>query len=109
MASMAVYVQNGIEYTIDDPTVANVFLEDIDYPAGAYVKIGGGLRKFTTAHPAGPWIGTDAVSVDVCSEIGGLRSDIGGIQSDIGDDISCTPELISGDRYRFIFNVNSGS
>lgn len=67
--SMSVYRQNGIDYTIDDPTVAPVFLDNVAYSAGQYVKHGGNLYRFTANHAAGAWTGSDATSVTVGGEL----------------------------------------
>ena len=50
------------------------FSDTTAYPAGAYVWYNGTLYKFTTAHAAGSWTGTDATAVALGNDVADLRS-----------------------------------
>jgi len=49
--------------------IADEFSTSEDYPVGKHVIYNGVLYIFTAAHPAGQWIGTDAETVDLSTEI----------------------------------------
>ena len=57
--------------------VAPDFSASTAYAAGDYVFYGGTLYRFKADHAAGAWIGTDAVSVTMASEVFGLNSTLG--------------------------------
>lgn len=44
------------------------------YPAGAYVYYNGTLYRFTTAHAAGSWTGTDATAVALGNDVADFKS-----------------------------------
>lgn len=54
--------------------VAPTFSTSTAYSAGAYVWQGGKLYRFTAAHPAGTWTGTDAVTVALGDDVADLKS-----------------------------------
>lgn len=56
--------------------VAPTFSTTTAYNAGAYVWQGGKLYRFTAAHPAGTWTGTDAVTVALGNDVVDLKSAI---------------------------------
>lgn len=62
---------------ISDNLVSD-FSDANDYAVGDYVRYNGKIYKFTAAHAAGSWIGTDAIEVifadDVGSEVTDLKS-----------------------------------
>lgn len=53
--------------------IAPTFSTSTAYPAGAYVYNSGTLYRFTTAHAAGSWTGTDAVAVALGNDVSDLR------------------------------------
>jgi hypothetical protein len=54
--------------------VAPTFSTSTAYSAGAYVWQGGKLYRFTAAHPAGTWTGTDAAAVALGNDVSDLKS-----------------------------------
>jgi lysophospholipase L1-like esterase len=56
--------------------VAPTFNTSTAYSAGAYVWQGGKLYRFTAAHPAGTWTGTDAVAMALGNDVADLKSAI---------------------------------
>lgn len=56
--------------------IAPTFSASAAYPAGAYVWQGGTLYRFTAAHAAGSWTGTDAAEAVVGNDVADLRSAI---------------------------------
>ena len=61
--------------------VAPTFSTSVAYSAGAYVWQGGKLYRFTAAHPAGTWTGTDAAEVALGNDVADLKSAIDTIQN----------------------------
>lgn len=45
--------------------IASKFSTSTSYAAGAYVTYGAKLYKFTAAHPAGVWTGSDVSEISV--------------------------------------------
>lgn len=76
MNSMSIYQQNGVDYVIDDPTVADVFKADTAYSAGQYIKHAGNLYRFLTDHAAGAWSDSEVTQVLVGDVVAGLKSAI---------------------------------
>ena len=72
--SMSQYRQNGVDYIIDDPTVAPVFVESAAYAAGKYVKHQGNLYRFTTNHAAGAWNASEVTQAIIGNEVSDLKS-----------------------------------
>ena len=72
--SMSQYRQNGVDYIIDDPTVAPVFVESAAYAAGQYVKHQGNLYRFTTNHAAGAWNASEVTQAILGNEVSDLKS-----------------------------------
>lgn len=56
--------------------IAPTFSASINYTAGAYVYYNGTLYRFTTAHSAGSWTGTDATQVALSNDLGSQVSDL---------------------------------
>ncbi len=54
--------------------IALDFSEDTAYDVGDLVLYDGYLYKFTSAHSAGAWVGTDAVQITICGELKGVVS-----------------------------------
>lgn len=53
--------------------IAPTFSASAAYPAGAYVWQGGTLYRFTAAHAAGSWTGTDATAADLGGDVADLK------------------------------------
>lgn len=75
-----VYNLNGVVISMDD-NIAPQFSESVAYAAGDYVlKLQDNgqnvLYKFTAAHAAGAWTGTDAEAVTMASELSSVKSQI---------------------------------
>lgn len=54
--------------------IAPTFSASTNYTAGAYVYYNGTLYRFTTAHAAGSWTGTDATAVVLGNDVADLKS-----------------------------------
>ena len=54
-------------------TIANTFSSSANYPSSAYAWYDGTLYTFPNGHPAGSWVGTDAVAVVIANNISTLR------------------------------------
>ena len=54
--------------------IADDFSTSTDYAAGDYAIYSGHLYRFTAAHAAGAWIGTDAVQVQLAEEMQSLAA-----------------------------------
>lgn len=63
--------------------VAPTFSTGTSYAAGAYVWYDGSLYRFTTAHAAGSWTGTDAEAAVFGTDMAGLSADIAAMHTDI--------------------------
>lgn len=71
--------------------IAPVFDATKAYNVGDYViYTDGKLYRFTTAHAAGAWTGSDAVEVKLSSEVGELKSDITPLKSVLNNDYDLT-------------------
>jgi hypothetical protein len=55
--------------------IAPTFSTSTAYPAGAYVYYNGTLYRFTTAHAAGSWTGTDAQTAKVTDALFSFTDD----------------------------------
>lgn len=53
--SFSVQKIGSTDYIVNDPNIAPVFSTSTDYAVGDYVKHGGLLYRFTSAHSAGAW------------------------------------------------------
>lgn len=82
--SMSEYRQNGVDYVIDDPTVAPVFVADTAYSVGQYVKRGGNLYRFTTNHAAGAWNASHVSQVILGDEVSNLKSALDVFDNQLG-------------------------
>lgn len=71
---------NGTTYEIV-PEIAPLFDTTTAYAAGDCVIKDAVLYRFTVAHAAGAWIGTDAEEVTVGKELTGLKADLNEISS----------------------------
>lgn len=58
-------------------TQAPTFSPSTPYVVGSYVWYDGTLYRFTAAHAAGSWTGSDAKAVTIGGELAGIRSAIG--------------------------------
>jgi hypothetical protein len=56
--------------------IAPTFSASTAYASGSYVWYSGHLYRFTAAHSAGAWIGTDAVQVALADDVSDLKSAI---------------------------------
>ncbi len=65
--------QNGVDYRINDPNIANEFSASTVYSAGTYVNYNGILYRFTVDHPAGAWNSSHVSAVEVGNEIADLK------------------------------------
>lgn len=61
--------------------IAPTFSASTAYSAGAYVWYEGDLYRFTSAHAAGSWTGTDAEAAVVCTEIKDIQTDVSDLKS----------------------------
>ena len=61
--------------------IAQTFSASTAYPAGAYVIYNGSLYRFTAAHAAGAWTGTDAVAAVLGNDVSGLKGEINTIDT----------------------------
>jgi len=68
--------QNGVEYRLNDPNIANEFSTLTAYSVGDYVNYNGLLYRFNAAHPAGAWNASQVVEVKVGDEVTNLKSAI---------------------------------
>jgi hypothetical protein len=57
--------------------IAPTFSTSTNYAAGAYVYYNGTLYRFTTAHAAGSWTGTDATAAVLGNDVADLKSAFG--------------------------------
>lgn len=67
-------------------TIAPTFSDSTAYASGAYVWYNGTLYRFTAAHAAGSWTGTDAVTVVIGSELSDLKSGIEQIEPGLSEE-----------------------
>lgn len=74
MAKIDQVLVNGTTYEIV-PEIAPLFSENTAYAVGDCVIKDAVLYRFTTAHAAGAWIGTDAEEVTVGNELTSLKAD----------------------------------
>ncbi|MBQ1779323.1 MAG: hypothetical protein IIZ93_14305, partial [Acidaminococcaceae bacterium] len=56
--------------------IAPTFSTSTAYASGSYVWYSGHLYRFTAAHSAGAWVGTDAVQVALADDVSDLKSAI---------------------------------
>ena len=78
---------NGTSYEIV-PEIAPLFSASTAYAIGDCVIKDAVLYRFTAAHPAGAWIGTDAEEVTVASELSVLKADLEELSGATSVDIS---------------------
>lgn len=71
--SMSQYRQNGVDYIINDPNIAPVFVptNSPPYLAGQYVKHEGLLYRFLVDH-TGAWDASHVVQVLLGAEVGAI-------------------------------------
>lgn len=80
--------------------IAPTFSTSTAYPAGAYVYYNGTLYRFTTAHAAGSWVGTDAASIALAGDVSDLAN---------ASDLLFTKEQLISEPERFAGNNITGS
>lgn len=56
--------------------IADDFSTSASYAAGDYVIYNGSLYRFTAAHAAGAWTGTDATAVQLAEDVSALKSQL---------------------------------
>ena len=93
--SMSQYRQNGVDYIIDDPTVAPVFVESAAYAAGQYVKHQGNLYLFTADHAAGAWNASEVTQAILGNEVSDLKSALNNNVSSLVKSIGYIEETVS--------------
>ena len=81
-------------------TIAGTFSSSTAYAAGDYVWYDGTLYKFTAAHAAGSWAGTDASAVVICGDIASIASAL----SDAEDDIDALETAVAGKQDALTFD-----
>ncbi|MCD8097011.1 MAG: hypothetical protein LUE31_03040 [Lachnospiraceae bacterium] len=64
---------------ITQSEVGNIFSEEVSYEEGEYCSYENELYKFTAAHPAGAWLGTDVEKVVILDELTACTA----LQSDV--------------------------
>lgn len=76
---------SGTTYNVQDTStqtgVSNVFSTTTAYSAGQYVwydgdGTGAKLYRFTAAHAAGAWVGTDAIQVSLANDVSNIKSNV---------------------------------
>ena len=118
--SMSQYRQNGVDYIIDDPTVANVFVTTAAYPAGTYVKHEGNLYRFNTDHAAGAWKASEVTQVNIGGELASAKQNaeqaVSSAMNTIAPTFSTTAAYSAGDYvyyngilYRYTVDHAAGS
>lgn len=70
--------------------IAPTFSTSTAYAAGDYVYYDGALYRFTAAHAAGAWTGSDAVSVQLAPEVADVKSAVSEINNIISTEIEIT-------------------
>lgn len=78
-------------------TIADTFSSSTAYAAGDYAWYDGTLYRFTAAHAAGSWSGTDASAVVLANDLADLKSRIAGItetqiSTNLYDVAACSPQ-----------------
>lgn len=68
--------QNGVDYRLNDPNIANEFSTSTAYTEGEYVNYNGLLYLFNVAHPAGAWNASHVTEVTMGNEVTDLKSAI---------------------------------
>lgn len=77
--------------------IAPTFSASTAYAAGAYVWYNGNLYRFTAAHVAGAWTGTDAAQVPLAGDVADLKSAVdNGILSALYDNLDYTLTIGAG-------------
>ena len=71
---MSVFTQNGEDYTINDPNIADEFDPLKIYDVGDYAYYQGNLYLFHSAHAAGAWNNNHAHAVKLTDNIKGIKS-----------------------------------
>lgn len=98
MAKIDQVLVNGTTYEIV-PEIAPLFSESTAYTVGDCVIKDAVLYRFTAAHAAGAWIGTDAEVITVGDELNVLKTDLTLLDSDFyGEDVSDFSNILSNDN-----------
>ena len=77
------------------PEIAPLFDNTKAYAIGDCVIKDAALYRFTTAHSAGAWVGTDAEVITVGKELTGLKADLNENVTTLGDAVFSETELTS--------------
>lgn len=108
MAKLDQALIKGTTYEIV-PEIAPLFSENTAYAVDDCVIKDAVLYRFTVAHAAGPWIGTDAEEITVGKELTGLKADLvekfsENRKYEIGDIV-----LYNGKYYEFMSTHSPGA
>ena len=68
-------VTNGADGEITASSLANSFSASVRYSAGDHVIYNGRLYRFIVEHPAGIWIGSDAIPFSLANDVVALKSE----------------------------------
>ena len=66
---MTVFSHQGEDYTINDQNIAGEFSASVTYAKGKHVYYQGNLYRFTAAHAAGAWSGSDVEAIEIGEEV----------------------------------------
>ena len=81
---ITVFTQNGEDFTINDPNVANEFSTGTAYAIGDHVTYQGNLYVFTAAHSAGAWNAAHVTQVTIGEELNENEAAITDLKSELG-------------------------
>lgn len=76
--------------------LAEAFSESTAYAAGDYAVYGGKLYRFTTAHAAGAWVGTDAEEATLTEDVTSLNQAINLLETRLKSGLEADAELHLG-------------
>lgn len=82
---ITVFTQNGEDFTINDPNVANEFSTGMAYAIGDHVTYQGNLYVFTAAHSAGAWNAAHVTQVTIGGELKEKEQEISDLKSAMND------------------------
>ena len=105
---MSEFRNNGEDFTINDPNVADEFSTSSAYEAGDHVYYQGNLYEFTAAHSAGAWNSGHVTRVLVGNEVKTLKYDQAVTRKDV-DGIQFKTNTNAGKTVRAIsYNATQG-
>lgn len=84
---MAVFTQNGEDFTINDPNIANEFSTSLSYTAGDRVYYQGTLYRFRTNHTAGAWNSSHVTAILLAEEFEEIEKDYNRIIDTLTEEI----------------------